>query len=84
MISESGRPLICDFGISRMLNFSITLKTKTTNNARGTQRFMSPELLVGEGKNTKASDIWALGMTFYVCFTHYISDHSSYIFFSNS
>ena len=72
MISESGRPLICDFGISRMLNCSITFQTQTTNDVRGTRRFMAPELFEGTGKNTKASDIWALGMTFYVSFTHYI------------
>ncbi|PAV22495.1 WD40 domain containing protein [Pyrrhoderma noxium] len=65
LISASKVPLICDFGISRTLNSSITLRTTTSAFVRGTQRFMAPELLQGDGQHTMATDIWALGMTYY-------------------
>ncbi|KAL5513997.1 hypothetical protein ACEPAG_2758 [Sanghuangporus baumii] len=70
LISESGEPLLCDFGVSRMLvasrsfNFSSSL---TGGGLRGTLRFMSKELLqatdLSPAVYSKASDVWAFGMT---------------------
>ena len=71
MINAKNTPLICDFGISRLLDSSETLRTATNDPVIGTNRFMAPELLQGSGQQTRATDIWALGMTYYVCFTHY-------------
>ena len=40
------------------------MKTKTSREIGGTSRWMAPELLLSEdAKNTKASDVWAYGMT---------------------
>lgn len=73
MIDENGSPLLGDFGLSRICN----TKGFTTKNVMGSIRWMSPELL-REWTNTpqsdssrdddivrttKASDIWAFGMT---------------------
>ena len=71
MISAKKIPLICDFGISRLLDSSETLKTTQASFVKGTEKFMAPELLQKNGQQTTATDIWALGMTYYVCFTHY-------------
>ncbi|KAL5501097.1 hypothetical protein ACEPAH_9484 [Sanghuangporus vaninii] len=70
LISESGEPLLCDFGVSRMLvasgsfNFSCSL---TGGGLRGTLRFMSKELLQATDLSptaySKASDVWAFGIT---------------------
>ena len=68
-MSSSGEPLLCDFGVSRMLeasesfHFSSTL----TGGLRGTIRYLSKELVLGSGKGivtySKESDVWAFGMT---------------------
>ncbi|KAI5121784.1 hypothetical protein M0805_009595 [Coniferiporia weirii] len=75
LISQLGCPLICDFGISRMITSSQTLYISTTHNGspRGSTRWMSIELFgIGsdiDPKHTKASDIWAYGMTIYEILT---------------
>ncbi|KAL5521668.1 hypothetical protein ACEPAF_2416 [Sanghuangporus sanghuang] len=86
LISESGGPLLCDFGVSRMVvasrsfNFSSSL---TGGGLRGTLRFMSKELLratdLSPATYSTASDVWAFGMTVLSILTrkvpyHYISN----------
>ncbi|PAV17745.1 WD40 domain containing protein [Pyrrhoderma noxium] len=61
LITESGRPLVYDFGSS----FSLTLNNETTYHPRRNSRFMAPELFISDEEVSKAGDIWALGMTFY-------------------
>ena len=69
-----GKPLITDFGCSRMLSYSQTImKTTTTDRVRGSLRWMAYELVSDEEeelKHTKASDVWAYGMTLYVSSDH--------------
>lgn len=45
---------ICDFGVSNQLD-----RTRNLTEARGTFRFMSPELL--DSKLTSKADVWAIG-----------------------
>ncbi|KIJ52444.1 hypothetical protein M422DRAFT_243228 [Sphaerobolus stellatus SS14] len=62
LISGKGVPCLTDFGLSRLL--SETRGLTTTSEAAGSLRWMAPELLKGNnGKVTKASDVWAFGMT---------------------
>ncbi|KAI5117234.1 hypothetical protein M0805_009271 [Coniferiporia weirii] len=74
LISPSGEPRICDFGISRILaaSGSFSLGT-TTGSIGGTVRFMSIELLAPADQQpdtySKASDVWAFGMTVFVLLT---------------
>lgn len=71
-MSESGEPLICDFGISRMLDSSQSLFNSTTHGGdiKGSTRWMAIELLNAiegkEPKHSKETDVWAYGMTLYV------------------
>ena len=50
LISISGEPLICDFGLSDMLKTvaSLVLSFSNEGSARGTVRWMAPELLHSE------------------------------------
>ncbi|KAL5485870.1 hypothetical protein ACEPAI_6913 [Sanghuangporus weigelae] len=50
LISPSGEPLICDFGISRILSSSESDFVSTTHD---------------EPKHSKETDVWAFGMTLY-------------------
>ncbi|OCB84776.1 TPR-like protein [Sanghuangporus baumii] len=71
LISPSGDPLICDFGISRVLTSSESDFVSTTHDGRprGTARWMAIELHVPEDgvepRHSKESDVWAFGMTLY-------------------
>jgi serine/threonine protein kinase len=70
LVNSDGRPLLSDFGISRIVIESNTV-TGTTS-LRGNVRYMAPELLglqVAESKHqfhTKESDVWAFGMVVHV------------------
>lgn len=70
LVSPSGEPLICDFGISHMIavSQSFGLSGTQTGTLRGTTRYMSIELIEAseDGKYTKASDIWAFAITIMV------------------
>jgi len=65
LVTEKGRPLLADFGISVAMLHSYT----TTYNARGTCSYMAFELLAGPEdeapKHTKMTDVWAFGMVVY-------------------
>lgn len=73
-MSELGRPLICDFGVSRMITLTQSLNGKDSHgrntSVKGTIRWMSPELLHPPNEqdpfHTESSDIWAFAMTVYV------------------
>ncbi|KAL5504025.1 hypothetical protein ACEPAH_8098 [Sanghuangporus vaninii] len=71
LVSTSGDPLICDFGISRVLTSSESDFVSTTHDGRprGTARWMAIELHVPEDgvepRHSKESDVWAFGMTLY-------------------
>lgn len=71
LIFRPDYPVICDFGISRMLYNSQTFGAESSTNsncARGTVRWMAVELLAIDvfTKHTKCTDVWAYGMTVYV------------------
>ena len=69
LISNTGLPLICDFGISRMLAASQSMDTTTSGQLRGSSRWMAIELFdVGDSSpiHTFQSDVWAFGMTVHV------------------
>ncbi|THH06165.1 hypothetical protein EW145_g4263 [Phellinidium pouzarii] len=71
LVSSSGDPKICDFGISRAINATqVRLGGNTTflNGAPGTAQWMAQELIL-QGhiytKSSKEADVWAFGMTIY-------------------
>ncbi|KAG8709397.1 hypothetical protein FRC11_005589 [Ceratobasidium sp. 423] len=64
LISDEGTPVLTDFGNSLHPNQSMKF-TETTRNSSLTLRWSAPELLTGSGMHSKASDVYALGMTIY-------------------
>lgn len=62
LLDENLNPLICDFGLSKVLE---TEHSQTSNGLKGdgTLQWMAPELMDESGTKTMASDIYALGMT---------------------
>ena len=68
LISRHGDPLLCDFGISKML---ITSGSLDLSSIKGSARWMAMELVTfDEGADTpravqhsKETDLWAFGMT---------------------
>ncbi|KAJ7924176.1 kinase-like protein [Mycena leptocephala] len=65
LVEDSGRALLCDFGLSR-LKVDITGRTRTTGATvvSGSRNWMAPELLSGSLPRTP-SDVYAFGMTLY-------------------
>lgn len=64
MIDSFGKPLICDFGFSR-IRHEVT-RTGSDIREGGMRRFLAPELLDGPEKfrTSGASDVFSLSMTF--------------------
>jgi serine/threonine protein kinase len=71
LISQEGRPVLSDFGVSRLSVNSVTIAGTTS--LKGNIRWMAPELLsptdfAREHEfHTKATDVWAFGMVILVC-----------------
>ncbi|KLO08483.1 kinase-like protein [Schizopora paradoxa] len=69
LLSDSGEPLLADFGISRCVS---SLTTTTTTSAKGSTRWMAVEFFLPsvEGddivvEHTKETDVWAFGMVLF-------------------
>lgn len=69
LISNTGVPRICDFGISKMLASSHTFDVTTSGHLKGSTRWMAKELMIiGDPPpvHTFQTDVWAFGMTVHV------------------
>ena len=75
LIGNDGHAVLSDFGISRVMDDDLreaialtrtiaTGEAPDTRRVMGTIMYLSPEVRVG-GEPSPASDIWALGMTFF-------------------
>jgi serine/threonine protein kinase len=74
IINTHGLPIIIDYDLSK-----IVPNTRFATKPFGTPFFMSPELMYQNYFTTK-SDVWSLGMTFYVCIIKtYVPDLSESI-----
>jgi len=70
LVDETGAARVADFGFMTMTDLSTTLLSETMVSPGGTVRWMSPELLDpthfgSNGRPTRASDCYALGMVVY-------------------
>lgn len=75
-MSDEGKALLCDFGLSAMADGS-GLDKSTTLRISGSLQWMAIELIDSDepgSKITKASDIWSLAMA--MVEVRYISQHS--------
>ncbi len=69
LISQTGVPILSDFGLSLALLQSASWATTTSGLTKGTVRWMAKELFVPGNplpKHDEKSDIWAFGMVVYV------------------
>ncbi|CAE6405447.1 unnamed protein product [Rhizoctonia solani] len=70
LVSSDGIARLSDFDFAVMSEASSLLFTESSNTRSGSIRWVAPEMLVGETpKRTKASDVYALGMTMLEIFT---------------
>jgi serine/threonine protein kinase len=58
LVNDKGEASITDFGLSRVID-----KTGFSTVSSGSLRCLAYELVIGEAKVTKATDVWAFGMT---------------------
>ena len=63
LITESGQPMLTDFGIAKILDLDSGQTLTGTGVGIGTPEYMSPEQWTGH--ITPASDIYSLGIVFY-------------------
>lgn len=69
LMDVSGRPLLSDFGLAKLLDAE--WQTMRSQAHMGTPHYMSPEQVTGKVKQiTTASDVWALGVMLYQMLTH--------------
>jgi serine/threonine protein kinase len=64
LIDDSGKAVLCDFGLSRIKADVTTRTTFSERNIAGSRNWMAPEQLMG-GVPKKPCDIYAFGMTIY-------------------
>ncbi|KAJ3570019.1 hypothetical protein NP233_g4676 [Leucocoprinus birnbaumii] len=76
LVSNSGRALLADFGLSHV---AMSTGLLTTRISQGTMRWTAPELLADDSEDyippTKESDIWSLGCLLYEAFTRKLPFH---------
>lgn len=68
LITEDGRFVITDFGISTNMRSTLrrnSTRTMNQNSPGGSLAYMGPEMFTSRPESVKATDIWALGITLY-------------------
>jgi serine/threonine protein kinase len=70
LVDNTGTARVADFGLMTMTDLSTIVLSKTTDSSGGTLNWMSPELLDpqrfgSDGRLTRESDCYALGMVIY-------------------
>ena len=73
LMTDSGQPMLSDFGIAKMLEAHETLDLTGTSVGIGTPEYMAPEQ--GRGKADNRSDIYSVGIVFY----EMITGHKPYV-----
>ena len=68
LITESGNPMLSDFGIAKILDDNVTRELTTTGIGIGTPEYMAPEQALG-GEIDARADVYALGIVFYELLT---------------
>lgn len=64
LITESGEPMLTDFGVAKIIDEGATVDLTGTSAAVGTPEYMAPEQATSKNLDHRA-DIYALGIVFY-------------------
>ena len=64
LITETGEPLLTDFGVAKIIDDEVTMDLTGTHATVGTPEYMSPEQVTAKNVDHRA-DIYALGVVFY-------------------
>jgi len=64
LLTQSGEPMLSDFGIAKILESESTFDLTGTSAIIGTPEYMAPEQVLGEPTDHRV-DIYALGVVFY-------------------
>ncbi|KLO20379.1 kinase-like protein [Schizopora paradoxa] len=85
LVSDSGKPLLTDFGLSRLMHVTDISRSIDSAGVKGTTRWMAIEffrsilLFPSEVEtlhmHTKQSDVWAFGMVTYELLTGLVPFH---------
>lgn len=68
LLTSSGEPIVCDFGLAQILAEDRTQLTRT-GDVRGTPAYMAPEQITGSGTLDARADVHALGVMLYEAVT---------------
>src|SRR5262249_47026910 len=64
LIDENGEPMVCDFGLAKLLDSDVELTLP--DQQVGTPAYMAPEQFPGSSTPvSRATDVWALGVLFF-------------------
>ncbi|MFZ5903237.1 MAG: serine/threonine protein kinase [Chloroflexota bacterium] len=64
LITQSGDPMLTDFGIAKIIDEEATMDLTGTSSTIGTPEYMAPEQITSKNVDHRA-DIYALGIVFY-------------------
>jgi serine/threonine protein kinase len=70
LITQSGEPMLSDFGIARILEDDTTTELTASGAGIGTPEYMAPEQ--GMGQSDERADIYALGIVLYQMVTGHV------------
>ncbi len=68
LLTESGQPMLVDFGIAKIVEEEVTIDLTGTRGTIGTPEYMSPEQGLGKPVDVR-TDIYALGVVLYELLT---------------
>jgi len=64
LITDSGEPMLTDFGVAKIIDEEATMDLTGTSGTVGTPEYMAPEQVTSKSIDARA-DIYALGVVFY-------------------
>ena len=68
LLSQSGQPLLTDFGVAKIIEEDNTQELTATSASVGTPEYMAPEQITSKSFDTRA-DLYSLGIIFYEMMT---------------
>ena len=86
LITESGEPMLSDFGVAKIFDEEATVDLTGTSATVGTPEYMAPEQVVSKSVDHRA-DIYALGVVFYEMVTGrkpYLADTPMAVLFKHA